>query len=1219
MYIKEVILDGFKSYAQRTEVKGFDPLFNAITGLNGSGKSNILDSICFLLGITNLTQVRASNLQELVYKSGQAGVTKATVTILFDNTDKNQSPVGYEHFDEITVSRQVVIGGRNKYLINGSNANNSRVQDLFCSVQLNVNNPHFLIMQGRITKVLNMKPPEILSMIEEAAGTRMYENKKAAAQKTIEKKDAKLKEIESILKEEITPTLSTLRQERSAYLEYQKVMRELEHLTKLHIAFQFMSAEKINHESTQDLATVTEGVVKLKNRLKEIDDTLFALGKEIQTLQNQREEEASGTLKVLEAKLTEKQNADTRIQTSLQHKTEALNKEKNSLNDLFKSKKEDEILLKSKDKEIDENTAMYTKLQEICNTAAAAFTNAQKKLQAVSSGLASDDNGTDKTLEAEWRDCTNKLTNAGDNLKNAQMKLEEAQERLDKKMSEVKVTEKEYAKVKKTLDQIKKTKDELESEIKRLGFEDQIEDKLLREKQSLSVDIDKLQDTIVNLTERFPNLQFEYRDPEKNFDRRKVHGLVARLMKISDVNVATALEVSAGKKLYNVVVDSEVTGKKLLQKGELKKRFTIIPLNKISSRTLSPEIINGAKRLVGKDNVHFALSLIGYEKNVEAAMKFVFGSNFICNKMEHAKSVTFDPKIKTRTVTLAGDTFDPSGTLNGGSRNKSSAVLAMLSELQNAEDNLKEKLQKLAEVDNQLAKLKHSSEKFHQLKEQLDMKSHEFDSMQSLLQESTHTQQLNMIKKLQISVDEQQKTVEQSKLTQANMMEKMKTLEEKLKNPKAVQDQEIKAAEEQVDKAKKLAEQSNTNMKSKHQEMQMLKLEAETLRQDLCKYEKQIETTNETITGFEEQLKQVQEAARNSAETVKQSQQDLNRQREVLTECNQDINAKIGEQTQLSKEENDVKLQIKEMEHKAAKINKESKEAAQRVQNLLAKYEWIENEKQYFGQPNTGYDFTQNDPKEVGVRLHKLQEIKENLSKNVNLRAMNTLSKAEEKYNDLMKKQKIVVNDKKKIMATIKELDEKKNEALKKAWEQVNKDFGSIFSTLLPGTSAKLMPQEGHSILDGLEVKVAFGDVWKESLSELSGGQRSLVALSLILSLLLFKPAPLYILDEVDAALDLSHTQNIGQMLRTHFRHSQFIVVSLKDGMFNNANVLFKTKFIDGVSTVTRHAQVLSTSKGTSSNRGGSQANTVRHDSMRTANKNGSKRARVDLLSVHGH
>lgn len=111
--------------------------------------------------IYSLSKVRATNLQELVYKSGQAGVNKATVSITFDNRDKKQSPMGYEQYDEITITRQVVIGGRNKYLINGCNATNTRVADLFQSVQLNVNNPHFLIMQGRITKVLNMKPPEV--------------------------------------------------------------------------------------------------------------------------------------------------------------------------------------------------------------------------------------------------------------------------------------------------------------------------------------------------------------------------------------------------------------------------------------------------------------------------------------------------------------------------------------------------------------------------------------------------------------------------------------------------------------------------------------------------------------------------------------------------------------------------------------------------------------------------------------------------------------------------------------------------------------------------------------------------------------------------------------------------------------------------------------------------------------------------------------------------
>merc|ERR1712194_410605 len=129
---------------------------------------------------------------------------------------------------------------------------------------------------------------------------------------------------------------------------------------------------------------------------------------------------------------------------------------------------------------------------------------------------------------------------------------------------------------------------------------------------------------------------------------------------------------------------------------------------------------------------------------------------------------------------------------------------------------------------------------------------------------------------------------------------------------------------------------------------------------------------------------------------------------------------------------------------------------------------------------------------------------------------------------------------------------------------------GSIFSTLLPGSNAKLEPPEGMQVWEGLEVKIAFGNIWKQSLSELSGGQRSLIALSMILALLLYKPAPMYILDEVDAALDLSHTQNIGNMLKTHFSQSQFIVVSLKEGMFNNANVVFRTKFVDGVSTVSR-------------------------------------------------
>ena len=107
MRLTEVIIDGFKSYAVRTVISGWDAQFNAITGLNGSGKSNILDAICFVLGITNLSHVRAGSLQDLIYKQGQAGVTKATVTLVFDNSDPSKSPVGQELCETITVTRQV--------------------------------------------------------------------------------------------------------------------------------------------------------------------------------------------------------------------------------------------------------------------------------------------------------------------------------------------------------------------------------------------------------------------------------------------------------------------------------------------------------------------------------------------------------------------------------------------------------------------------------------------------------------------------------------------------------------------------------------------------------------------------------------------------------------------------------------------------------------------------------------------------------------------------------------------------------------------------------------------------------------------------------------------------------------------------------------------------------------------------------------------------------
>ncbi|XP_010886490.2 structural maintenance of chromosomes protein 2 isoform X1 [Esox lucius] len=1173
MHIKSIILEGFKSYAQRTEINGFDPLFNAITGLNGSGKSNILDSICFLLGISNLSQVRAANLQDLVYKNGQAGITKATVSITFDNSNKSQSPLGFETHDEITVTRQVVIGGRNKYLINGVNANNTRVQDLFCSVGLNVNNPHFLIMQGRITKVLNMKPPEILAMIEEAAGTRMYECKKISAQKTIEKKEAKLKEIQTILNEEITPTMEKLKEERSSYLEYQKLMREIEHLSRLYVAWLFVCAEETKVKSAEDLKVLQDSITQLQASMSENERKVQELSAEIHELQKKRDQEVSGVLKGLEEALSEVQRVDAKAQSALDLKKQNLKDETKKRKELVKSMEEDKKMLVVKEAEVSKVAEKLCVLQDEGRQDNADLEAAQCHFKAVSAGLSTNEDGEEATLAGQMMTCKNDMSKADTEAKQAQMKLKHAQAELKAKQTEVKKMDSGYKKDQEAFNAVKKNKEKLEAELEKLQYQDGKEESLLDRKRQSNREVTALRNAYEGLMARFPNLRFDYRDPERGWDRSRVKGLLANLITVSDVSYSTSLEVVAGGRLYNVVVDTEVTGKKLLEKGELKRRYTIIPLNKISARTLNDNVVNAAKSLVGENNVHTALSLVGYEADLRKAMEYVFGSTLVCDTLDNAKQVAFDRRVMTKTVTLGGDVFDPQGTLTGGARSQSASVLSSLQELREAQENLSAREAELQAVDKELASVKGTAERYRVLKQQLDMKTEELEILQTKLQQSSFHKQQEEQEMLRRTIEECEETLRSSKEVQKKAEEKYKVLENKMKNAEAEREKELKAAQQNLNSAKAKADAFSKKLKERQQEAESLALELEELKREQSGYEQQIQAVDEAMKAVQEQIDNMSTAVAQNKEAVRKAQEELSKQKEGIVAQDKEIKAKSSEANRMREKTNESQLRIKELEHNISKHRKDSQDAAAKVSRMLEEHEWISQERGLFGQANTGYDFKVNNPKEAGQRLKKLEENKIRLERSVNKRAMNMLSQAEERYNDLMKKKRIVENDKSKILQTIEELDMKKNEALNIAWQKVNKDFGSIFSTLLPGADARLAPPEGSGVLEGLEFKVALGNTWKENLTELSGGQRSLVALSLILAMLLFKPAPIYILDEVDAALDLSHTQNIGQMLRTHFTHSQFVVVSLKDGMFTNANVLFKTKFVDGVSAVSRTTQ----------------------------------------------
>ncbi|CAK9181529.1 unnamed protein product [Ilex paraguariensis] len=1168
MHIKEICLEGFKSYATRTVVPGFDPFFNAITGLNGSGKSNILDSICFVLGITNLQQVRASNLQELVYKQGQAGITKATVSVVFDNSDRNRSPLGYEDCQEITVTRQIVVGGRNKYLINGHLAQPNRVQNLFHSVQLNVNNPHFLIMQGRITKVLNMKPPEILSMLEEAAGTRMYETKKEAALKTLEKKQSKVDEIDKLLDQEILPALEKLRKERMQYMQWAHGNAELDRLKRFCIAYEYVHAEKIRDNTIQ-------GVEEIKAKISEIDDNTGMMREEIQEMETKvsqltAEKEASmgGEVKSLSEKVDALSRDLVREASVLKNQEESLRAEKDNATKIERNIEEL--------KQSAEERAFAVKIAEdgaadLKNRAAElskSLEENEKEYQGVLAGKSS--GNEEKCLEDQLGDARVAVGSAETEVKQLKTKISHCEKELKEKKEQLMSKRKEAVAVENELSVKRKEVEKVKTALESLSYDEGQMEVLQKDRMAELEMVQKLKDQIRILSSQCANVYFTYRDPVKNFERSRVKGVVAKLIRVKDSSTMTALEVAAGGKLFNVVVDTENTGKQLLQSGGLQRRVTIIPLNKIQSHPVPSRVKNAAFRLVGKENAEVALSLIGYDEELKNAMDYVFGSTFVCKTIDAAREVAFNREIGNPSVTLEGDIFQPSGLLTGGSRKGGGDLLRQLHALAEAESKLSFHQKCLSEIDAKINELLPLQKKFEDLRSQLELKSYDLSLFQSRAEQNEHHKLGELVHKIELELAEAKSSAQEKQISYENWVSKVSLLEKSICEHANSRESRLKDLEKKIKAIKVQMQSASKDLKGHDNQRERLIMEMEAVKQEQASLESQLVCLNEQINNFTSEVNAHKIKVASLRNDHSQAESELNLARTKMKECDSQISAILQEQQKLQQKISETILERKKMENEVKRMELERRDCSLKVEKLIEKHAWITSEKQLFGRSGTDYDFESRDSRKAREEYEKLQSEQSGLEKRVNKKVMAMFEKAEDEYNDLISKKNIIENDKSKIKMVIEELDEKKKETLKVTWVKVNNDFGSIFSTLLPGTMAKLEPPEGCSFLDGLEVRVAFGSVWKQSLSELSGGQRSLLALSLILALLLFKPAPLYILDEVDAALDLSHTQNIGRMIKTHFPHSQFIVVSLKEGMFNNANVLFRTKFVDGVSTVQR-------------------------------------------------
>ena len=1006
MYIKDIILDGFKIYENKTVIRNLTKSYNAITGLNGSGKSNIIDGIIFALGLESRKLLRANSLKELI----NVHRSDCKVTLILSNTDKSKSPVGYKDFNEIVISRSIDSLGKTKFYINNHVCSATTINKLCASMNINAEKGEFffIIMQGHITKVLNMKSKEIGNLIEETAGTRSYVKEKEKALLVLEKKESKLIEVRDILQKRISPFYSRLREEREAYLE----QKNLDQLKK----------DAINEQQEIKKDLLVNEVSKNINILKNLIETFVTEKKQLMHLES----------KIAELQVFDSEDNAIAIK-------ELLDEEKFKLDEIKKNN----------------------------------FLNKINKL----------------------KEQLNKLKIPKKSLNLQELKAKEAFLQKSFK-NEVGIGGKDFE-ILEELENLKILKTKLEykcQSYKNLNLQD-IDNKLNN--------IEKLRVNLEELNSKKTRLN--YLKTKINYPiKTGIYGTIDENFTIFDEKYKEAIYTVMGAKSKHIIVENENIGSELLNCSD--RRISVIPLNKIRSKIVSKNVIDSVKEV---DGLHM-IDLLKFDVKLKKAMEHVFNGFFVFENKDIAKKICY--KYKVMCITLDGSVYDPKGTLTGGKVIYKNEIISRL---------------EILSLLNEIKKEEQNIQTFDKLKEeyeQLKVNKNKCAEKEKILEDLDHVSV-----KIRTITDLKNNTVDVRK----DLSEVRKNIID------AIQEENIEKEIEDK-KNKILIEISNLEKKQKENE----DLHEDSVNKILKLQDKlgelEIKTSNKRLSE-----RQVEGLEPKQKHLIRSTSKVKNRIFKISSEIEDMLTTLVEQHNNAVSNNSSVQLFTDEEDYRIFK----SLEINEDVFKFLQ------------------CEISDEEHKKKLDRLSELNAILEKCAAKRTVRMdpsnFDLLEKNELLIQSLKDKIKQLESDKHAILSSISSFDllgVKENE---KAFRHLNEKIGIFLRYFFQDSNVKI---DKVGAID-YELKVKIGN-WKESLAELSGGQRSLVALCIIFSILTYRPAPFYIFDEIDSALDLSYTQNIGEIIKKEFCSSQFIIISLKNGMYENADNVYKVFLKDGKSNI---------------------------------------------------
>eukprot|EP01054_Gregarina_sp_Poly1_P004354 Gregarina_sp_Poly_1__4353@NODE_2358_length_2242_cov_76_642759_g1187_i1_p1_GENE_NODE_2358_length_2242_cov_76_642759_g1187_i1NODE_2358_length_2242_cov_76_642759_g1187_i1_p1_ORF_typecomplete_len665_score140_79SMC_N/PF02463_19/2_7e42AAA_21/PF13304_6/6_6e09AAA_15/PF13175_6/1_8e06SMC_hinge/PF06470_13/6_5e08AAA_13/PF13166_6/2_3AAA_13/PF13166_6/0_011AAA_13/PF13166_6/0_0029DUF3584/PF12128_8/0_0025SbcCD_C/PF13558_6/2_5e02SbcCD_C/PF13558_6/0_12Spc7/PF08317_11/11Spc7/PF08317_11/0_0059Spc7/PF08317_11/1_6e03M len=582
-----------------------------------------------------------------------------------------------------------------------------------------------------------------------------------------------------------------------------------------------------------------------------------------------------------------------------------------------------------------------------------------------------------------------------------------------------------------------------------------------------------------------------------------------------------------------------------------------------------PKEIEQAKTLTKDVAIHPLECVCLDDPKYEVALKYVFQNSFLCPDRKTAQILNNSKNWRYCTICIDGEKWDPSGTISGGS--KAGMVNLLLEAKQ-----MRQLINRINECTKKLDFLKKT------VLAPMEAKKQKF----GLLEKSINDYERRILG-LRGDIDMRELQDEGRLAKAVSEREEMSGLESELKLRKSDLEKQRKPMRKMLEE---LVGNRDIHMEKFHSEKVKLKqkvTKVQELHKDLCTRMSQVRVKwtemKSSVTESAEQLEAWnQEIAHLEENDIKEKNEMIDRESAKIATLNEGLSKLTAEASNISHRIEAVVLELRQINDNIEEETQYIQRTEQEVKDLKLQAEgitknWQHLEEEMKRQIITDQDLLDAARSEVGdLTLEALKSLIESsikerakLQMSIDKRALELLVQAEKDFEALSRDKERVEQERSSVIDFIENLDIQKKKKLESSLVKVDSFLNQLFSCLLPGASAHISALSSN-LQEGLEMSVSLGRTKKQSLTELSGGQKSLLALSLVLAMLKLNPAPFYILDEVDAALDLSHTEHLGEMIKRFFSESQFIIVSHKDNLYKSADVLFRTSCIDGISSITK-------------------------------------------------